>query len=247
MEAKKWQWAIQKVQALSFWQSLKAVLSGLSISQLFPYRTGEFLGRLVYIKNDNRVTAALISAMVSWTQLAATLLFGLLAFLMLQPVQLPYVLLWSLLGLVLVFMLGLKYSSSVRSVLDWSVLKAFKEAYQVLPKGLWLKVFGLSLLRYFSFVLPYAYLVQWFGIGAYDSLFMASAAVATVYLLQTLGPSFILTDLAIRVSVPVLVFSAGVSNTEQLDFLPGIIIYVFNVVLPMIFGALVLLTLKLKP
>jgi len=46
--------------------------------------------------------------------------------------------------------------------------------------------------------------------------------------------------------VPALVFSGGMVANQSLDFLPGIIIYLFNVVLPMFIGAMVLLTLKLK-
>jgi hypothetical protein len=97
-----------------------------------------------------------------------------------------------------------------------------------------------------TFVIPYALLVQWFGVGHYHSMLWAMVGVSTVYLIQTLGPSFILTDIAIRVSVPALVFSGGIVANQSLDFLPGIIIYLFNVVLPMFIGAMVLLTLKLK-
>jgi hypothetical protein len=97
-----------------------------------------------------------------------------------------------------------------------------------------------------TFVIPYAILVQWFGVGHYASILWAVIGVSTVYLIQTLGPSFILTDIAIRVSVPALVFSGGMMANQSLDFLPGIIIYLFNVVFPMFLGALVLLTLKLK-
>lgn len=246
IEAKKWQLAIQSTQKLSFLKALKAVLAGLSVSQLLPFRTGEFLGRLAYIQHPLKPQAALVSAMVSWTQLACTLLFGTVAFLFLRPVPIPHVLLWSILAILLVFVLGLKYASNIRALLDWPIMKAFKEAYQALSKPVLMKVFALSVLRYMTFVIPYAILVKWFGVGHYHSILWAIIAVSTVYLIQTLGPSFILTDIAIRVSVPALVFSGGMVANQSLDFLPGIIIYLFNVVLPMFIGAMVLLTLKLK-
>jgi hypothetical protein len=46
--------------------------------------------------------------------------------------------------------------------------------------------------------------------------------------------------------VPALVFSGSFEANNNFDFLPGMVIYVFNILIPMLIGAALLLSLKLK-
>src|ERR1044071_1101258 len=57
IEAFKWKLTIEKVQEISFLTAFKAVLSGLSFSVTTPNRIGEYLGRVLYMKEGKRINA----------------------------------------------------------------------------------------------------------------------------------------------------------------------------------------------
>src|SRR5690606_8781930 len=57
-----------------------SVLGGAAVSSIMPFRTGEYLGRLVYVKNENKLKAAALSVAGSVSQLLMTLVLGMLAF-----------------------------------------------------------------------------------------------------------------------------------------------------------------------
>ena len=61
VEAQKWRFLLYKVQYLKLGQSIKAIFSGLSVSFLTPNRTGEFLGRIIFISKGNRIKASIIT------------------------------------------------------------------------------------------------------------------------------------------------------------------------------------------
>ena len=84
LEIRKWQYLICKLELQSFKVAGKSVLSGMAVSQLLPFRTGEFLGRLAYVRDDNKINAGILSIAGSFTQLLVTLFFGTLAFFYLQ-------------------------------------------------------------------------------------------------------------------------------------------------------------------
>src|SRR5262245_35141194 len=57
VESIKWKLAIQRIQKVSFFTSFKAILSGTSFSVTTPNRVGEYLGRVLYMEEGNRLKA----------------------------------------------------------------------------------------------------------------------------------------------------------------------------------------------
>jgi len=78
IEAFKWKISIQKVQPVSFLKSFKAVLSGVSFSVSTPNRIGEYLGRILYMEEGNRLRVISLTIVSSMSQLIITLLAGLI-------------------------------------------------------------------------------------------------------------------------------------------------------------------------
>src|SRR5688572_10979456 len=85
LEALKWKISVQRVQPVSFLRSLKAVFSGVSFSVTTPNRTGEYLGRVLYMDEGNRLKVISLTVLGSLSQLIITVFFGLLGLLILQP------------------------------------------------------------------------------------------------------------------------------------------------------------------
>lgn len=246
VEVRKWQYLIGKIELQSFKTAYKSVLCGVAVSQLLPFRTGESIGRLAYVSNDNKITAALLSVAGSFTQLLMTVLFGLISFLILQPFgQTPFPLIVGILVLSVFLIIGYRKMPQFAFLRRNRFMQTVLDAYRHLNRTDMLRLLFFSALRYALFVLPYALLARYFQVGRDSDLLYLSMAVSCIFLLQTIWPGFIFSDLMIRISAPALIFSAS-SNGTGLEHLPGLIIYLFNVFLPMCIGAIVLLSLKLK-
>src|SRR4030095_12529578 len=84
LEALKWKISVQNVQPISFFRSLKAIFSGVSFSVTTPNRTGEDLGRVLYMDDGNRLRVISLTILGSISQLIVTILFGFLGLLILQ-------------------------------------------------------------------------------------------------------------------------------------------------------------------
>jgi hypothetical protein len=152
----------------------------------------------------------------------------------------------SLGAFVLLLVLGYLYMPQFVPIKESAFFTAIREALGFLKRSDRMRLIGFSSLRYLLFVLPYALMAQWFHVGHENNLLFLMCSVSCIFFLQTVSPSFILTDLAIRISVPALVFSGSFEANNNFDFLPGMVIYVFNILIPMLFGAVILLSLKLK-
>ena len=84
IEAMKWKLAIEKIQPISFIKSLKAIFSGVSFSVTTPNRVGEYFGRVLYMKEGNRLKAISLTIVCSISQLLVTLWMGLFGLLVLK-------------------------------------------------------------------------------------------------------------------------------------------------------------------
>src|SRR5947207_14164574 len=78
IEAMKWRLAIQEIQPLGFLKAFRAVLSGVSFSVNTPNRIGEYLGRVLYVDEGNRLKAVSLAIASSMSQLIITLFFGMM-------------------------------------------------------------------------------------------------------------------------------------------------------------------------
>ena len=76
IEAVKWKIAVKEVQQVRFLKAIKAVLSGVSFSVSTPNRVGEYLGRVLYMNEGNRLKTISITIVSSISQLIITLLMG---------------------------------------------------------------------------------------------------------------------------------------------------------------------------
>lgn len=247
IETRKWQYLICKLELQPFRVALKSVLCGVTVAQMFPYRTGEYLGRLAYVRDENKIEAGVLSVIGSFTQLMITLIVGTMAFIILRPfsIQMSFVL--SLASLMVLLVLGYFHLPRMQFIQGNKLLMSVRQAFALLGiKDVW-RLLGFSLLRYLVFLIPYALLLVHFNLGVRDSIWVAMLSVACIYLLQTISPSFILTDLAVRLSVPAIVLTGQLDSHSGYEYyLPGMIIYLVNILIPMLAGALVLITLRLR-
>ena len=78
LEAKKWQLLMRPIQSLSFKRAFRAVFSGQALALGTPNRVGEYVGRIVYMEDGNRLRALSLSAVGSVAQVLVTFFIGLI-------------------------------------------------------------------------------------------------------------------------------------------------------------------------
>ncbi len=76
IEARKWQLAVRPVEHVRFVNAFKAVLTGTTMASFTPNRMGEYLGRILYIREGRRLQAVSLTIICSMAQLLVTMIAG---------------------------------------------------------------------------------------------------------------------------------------------------------------------------
>ncbi len=79
LEIVKWQYLTRSLQKLSFWTATKSVFCGLTWAIFTPNRIGEYGGRIMLLKSDNRAKGAVLMGVGLFAQLVLTSFFGALS------------------------------------------------------------------------------------------------------------------------------------------------------------------------
>lgn len=251
LESFKWFLIINKAEKISYFTSIKATLSGLSVSILFPFRIGEYLGRINYIKKKR--LGVLLTVVGSMTQLIATLLFGVLAlFLVEQSLFTDYHIKWiSWLTVSAVFtiIIGLKFFPIwIKNLIKWDkAKKVFTQMSRITSIQLLFKIQLLSMLRYLVFTSQY--MLFFYAFGFEISMLYLFSIIALMYLATTAIPVNQIVELGTSKS---LILVSLISTLVELNeygtcwiAVIGFSIWLLNIVVPSLIG-LIFLTIHKK-
>lgn len=251
VEAHKWKLLVAPLQPASLGSALRATLVGSSMGIFTPNRTGEWLGRALQTHKGMRAQAGLAALLGSTAQTVTTVLFGLLALLLVPIVVrsgsairdvLP--ILSIIAGSCAVVLLWLYFHPRALHALTGflPLPRSIKQAsghllhYASLDRTRFL---GWSALRYVLFGVQFALLIV-VCTGTTDGA-SALLAVPIIYLATTLLPTMVLSELGVRGSAAVaLLAPSGMSE-------PGILVaclamWLMNVVAPAVIGVVLLWT-----
>jgi hypothetical protein len=243
IETLKWQLLVSNIEKLGFANAIKGLLAGAAANNVLPFRVGEFLGRVMYLKEENRPAALLNNYFGAACQTLVTLIVGIPAAYTLLGSKaerygqnsIVYVLtLFLLLGIAW-FMLKTR-TGKPAWIEKW--LMGFRNFSAKQITG----AFALSLLRYGVFGGFYTFFIVQFQLAEFST---AVTGVACIFFIQTFTPGMIYTDAAVRLSLPLMVFPLP---DEQKPLLMGIAIinYFYNVLLPAFIGLVVFILHKWK-
>lgn len=235
MEARKWQVLLRNLQPVSFLTAWRSTCAGAAISNILPFRIGEYLGRVLYVNEENRIPAIFNSVFGSTVQLAVSLAFGIPASLFVLDEhmhKLTVMAALSLVGIILFFSLVFVFGSRIKPVRKkW--MQRLLDDIRKFSKIQIAHVILLSVLRYILFSSFYALLLHSFGLDL--PIMHIYAGVSTIYLLQSFAPSMILTDVGLRTGLPLMVFKTP-AELQPAILAAAIINYFFNILFPAIFG-----------
>ncbi len=244
LESEKWRRLLHPVYTVSRRKAFAAVCSGLTVSFFTPNRIGEYVGRVLFVPQEKRGEAALATVAGSYAQLMVTLLVGLLGLWKYLPTVegLPVLLTWSvmtvagvMLGILLLAYFRMRRWATALQRLPWigtwishhNVLVTYDTVFLM-------RLFLLSGVRYAVFMIQYLLLLRFFGIscGWLDGVI----AVSVIYLIMALIPTVALTELGVRGSVAVVIFSTYTALATDVVFASSAL-WMMNLAVPSLMGA----------
>ncbi len=260
LESKKWQLVIRQVQPISYWRAFCATLTGTTMASFTPNRIGEYLGRILYVEEGNRLSAVSLTIVCSIAQLIITLLAGVAGLLYLRAhlsqgvvagrVDLHFwlnLLFYGVLAIlaVLVFcyfrlpwLIGIlekaPFSSKILGPIK--ILEEFNATILV-------QILFLSFVRYLVFLVQYSLLFAVFGVSL--SWLEAASGMSVVFLVMAVIPTFtFLTELGLRWEASIQIIELFSLNTVGI-FAASFGIWLINLIIPALIGSLLILNIKL--
>ena len=258
LEALKWQLLMKALQPISFITAFKSVLCGVTLSINTPNRIGEYGGRILFVKEGNRIRAITLSIAGSIAQLIITMLMGCLGlgYLLFSmnemgaPTGIPVFwlnifLYGSILATLvsLFFFFRLHWLMHLLQKLPWSgrflkyinILEAFD------AKTL-LRLLGISLLRYVIFVLQYIFMLQLLQVE--QNMWIGFWIITVMFWILAIIPSIAIAELGIRGTVAKALFAYSTNTIGILTATFGI--WFINLFIPAFIGSLLILGIKIK-
>jgi hypothetical protein len=253
IEAAKWRLSINPVFPISFLKAFRAVLSGVSFSVSMPNRIGEYLGRIIYLPDGNRLKTISVTLMGSISQLLITLTVGTIGFVYLEKYLIGAGMvnaIWYrfiLVGLIIVVLILTLFYFQISS-LERLMEKWFPKKYLYLVQSLhWFdksllgKLLLLSLLRYAVFVTQYILLFTLFEVQV--PLDQQLHAMGLIFLALAVIPSIALVEVVLRGEISLTLM--GLFSTNSLGIgLTSVTVWLINLIFPAIIGSLLILNVK---
>lgn len=254
LEAWKWMISVQTICPVKFLQAFKAVLSGVSFSVTMPNRVGEYLGRMMYLPEGNRLKAISVTLVGSFAQLLITLVTGTTGLLILKSSLLnhfPGLRIWFQfivygLLIIIVVMTLIYFNVSATLVLFNRWIKTKKYAYliealQYFDARLLTRIVLLSFLRYLVFIVQYILIFHLFEVNISPEWIMT--AISVVFLAMAVIPSITLIEVWLRGEISIQLVGMFSQNLLGIGF-TSVTIWFINLILPAIAGSLFMLSLR---
>ena len=259
LEAKKWQLLMRPIQNLSFKRAFRAVFSGQALALGTPNRVGEYVGRIVYMNDGNRLRALSLSAVGSVAQVLVTFFIGFLGLIYVYtlliinpaiPQSLSIFWLKGLLAIIFssivllwLFYYNLAWVTNVFEKIPFvAKYSYFIQKLETLHNKELTNILALSFVRYVVYVLQYLLLYKFFGINI---IWWQVICLTSVQLLiMTIIPSIALAEVGIRGKVSIALFSLLTNNSLGV-IATAASIWLINLIIPALAGSLLILGLRI--
>ena len=250
-ETLKWLPLVRQVQPVSFFGAFRAVFAGVTFSLFFPNRTGEFGGRILFLKKKNAFKGVLSTFVGSWAQQLILITFGFLGFAYFlitlwkteQIIVNTVIMLGAgFVGLLFLMFLNLEVVVPVFRKIRFlyrfpRLIKSVGMLRQYTRRALFEALFW-SFVRYVVYSLQYYFMLRFFGIDV--PLVRAASCIATIYLLQTSIPLPPVVGLLARGEVALKIW--GLFTQNALSILAATFsLWVINLIIPAFIGLIFIL------
>ncbi|MBD0332229.1 MAG: flippase-like domain-containing protein [Chitinophagaceae bacterium] len=254
LEAVKWKLSIADVQRVSFLQSFKAVLSGVSFTVTTPNRVGEYLGRILYLPSGKRLKTIPVTLIGSLSQILITFTFGCVSFISLRSFLLQTQLItstWHMfissglsITMVIMTLLYFNVAGVMHNLLRWlrnSRYRYLFEGMRVFNQKLLMQLLLFSFARYVTFMTQYFMLFKLYGVNIpVATLWML---MSLVFLVLAVIPTIVLAEIGLRGEITLQLVGLFTSNSLAI-IATSVTVWLINLIIPAIAGALFILGVK---
>jgi len=243
LETIKWQRLVRSIEEVPFLRAFEGVLAGVTLSIFTPNRVGDYGGRILVVKPENKISTVVATAVGSFSQMVVLLVAGLagLSYFVYHKMEPDYLLMFctsvsAVLLSILLILFYLNVDLLIPLFKKTPYIRRFIKHFQVLnhynTKTL-LIVLMLSAGRYLVYSLQYYLLLQFFGIHV--PLLLGLASIALIFFVQTSVPLPPIYGLAVRGNVALKVWAFFTANT--LGILSSTFgLWLINVIIPALIG-----------
>jgi uncharacterized membrane protein YbhN (UPF0104 family) len=254
IEAIKWQLSIKKIQEVNFLRAFRAVLSGVSFSVSTPNRVGEYLGRILYMQEGNRLKTISLTIVCNMSQLIITLFIGAIGLIVLlpqievghiiSPIWIKVILYGVITALVVLTLFYFRLPWLVRWADHFPGSRRYAwliNALEDFNATLLLQLLSLSAVRFFVFIVQYYLLFRLFDVPV--SWWQVFWTISVSFLVLAIIPTIAIIELFQRSMI--IKTLAGLYSTNELGItLTTAGIWFINLIIPAIIGSLLILSIK---
>ncbi|WP_188765891.1 lysylphosphatidylglycerol synthase domain-containing protein [Emticicia aquatilis] len=253
LEALKWQKLASKVEQISFSEAYRGVLIGLTFSTATPMMIGDYAGKILMLKSNKRLQSIGAILLGNSLQMYVSLLFGTLGYLFFIIYSKPSPLIVHIIAIIILagcLVFGVFLSSHLS---DIQVFLSKNRFFEYLKKYLGIlenytidelrNLFYIATARYLVFSFQFLLMFKIFEINLSNTVLLAGIGI--IFLTKTIISAInALGDLGVRALTSIYYFSyfgADIAAISSATFM----IWLVNVLLPIIFGSIFILQLKL--
>jgi hypothetical protein len=258
IEAAKWRILVSKVQKVSLFTAVKAVLSGLSFSMFVPNGIGEYVGRIFYMQEGNRLRSISVTIVGSISQILVTIVMGFAGLLYLKNhawkaviQQQGFTGFW-LSGVLYMIAMTIVVVAFIYYRLSWLTALVekipFVHKYRYFIQSLELfhwkeltKILPFSVMRYTVFIVQYILMLHIFNVDV--NWFDAACTTSVLFLVLVILPTIPVADLGIRGETGMQLFGILSKNASGI-FFTAAGIWLLNIIIPAMIGTLCVLSIK---
>jgi uncharacterized membrane protein YbhN (UPF0104 family) len=263
IETYKWRYLILKLERISFYTSLKAVLVGITFSSFTPNRVGDYFGRALMLENSDKRSGFLITVVGSIAQTIVTIVLGTIGIILIGRYMsfndlgfenMSFIFFKVILVvfnvLLLLFYFKISFLKSwIQRIKMFNKISAYFEVLSSYTYVELLNVLLLSLTRYVVFVFQFYLLLFVFDI--HIAILDGMALISAIYLVTTIVPTIALTELGVKSAAAIYFFEMYFKNSNNLNSIAlGVVaatfaLWVINLAIPALVGSIYVL--KMKP
>ncbi len=250
IEAFKWKRLMDVEAPLSKRKAVKAVLTGITMGIITPFRVGDFAGRVLAVE-PNRNAIALVSTFTSGVaQSVTTLITGMAGTIILIRLFSYSLVIEGLLYLSnaviciasLLVYFNLRRLINILNRYNFSWLNFLKKVQTVdFSPSLLIEVLALSFLRYMVYVLQFVLILSYFGV--IRSWMEMGAGISVIYFIQSGIPLPSFLGVFARGEISILVLSIFNIN-EIAILLSTLMLWIINLMIPALVGYFVLIKIN---
>ncbi len=250
IEAQKWRLLLVGTEKFSLWKSLQSVLTGVAVSVITPNRIGEYMGRILYLRNVHKIQGITVTIIGSFAQLIITGFLGLIgvAYYILNVQNFSWLTILFIASLLFFTFLTYLFFN-LHKLLDWTKgikffrkLRIYLEIVKRFNQRQLIKILLISTGRYLVYTLQFILLLKFFLVDINNVILLCT--VWLIFWIMAILPTIAIAEIGIR-GETALFFLAPLSTNHLGIVSSTFMLWFINLIIPSLIGCLFVYKMKL--